>query len=147
MKKLLFFALTLSMTACSMIQSDNDQATDVAVEWGEAYFNCDYHAAEQLSTPESRRWLQFAASNTTQQDLDLLKQHAADVEATDYYPEASDTLRVVELVVRNSLSPSINAGQSSQVEEALFHVTVVKRNGAWQVRMAGLPRSEKQSRD
>lgn len=147
MKKLLIWALALSLTACSMLRKDDDQATAVAVEWGEAFFNCDYHAAEALCTPESRRWLQFAASNTTQHDLDMLRQQAAQVEATEFFPEASDTLRVVELVVRNSVSPTIHGGESAQVEEALFHVTVVKRNGNWQVRMASLPRSEKQSRD
>ena len=147
MKKLLIFALMLSLTACNMIQSDSNKATDVAVQWGEAFFNCDYHAAETLCTPESRRWLQFAASNTTQHDLDLLKQHAAEVESTDYFPEANDTLRIVELVVHNSIIPSIDAEKSSQEGQALFHVTVVKRNGSWLVRMADLPRSEKQSRD
>lgn len=147
MKKLLIWALALSLTACSMLRKDDDQATAVAVEWGEAFFNCDYHAAEALCTPESRRWLQFAASNTTQHDLDMLRQQAAQVEATEFFPEASDTLRVVELVVRNSVSPTIHGGESAQVEEALFHVTVVKRNGSWQVRMASLPRSEKRSRD
>ena len=147
MKKLLIWALALSLTACSMLRKDDDQATAVAVEWGEAFFNCDYHAAEALCTPESRRWLQFAASNTTQHDLDMLRQQAAQVEATEFFPEASDTLRVVELVVRNSVSPTIHGGESAQVEEALFHVTVVKRNGSWLVRMADLPRSEKQSRD
>jgi hypothetical protein len=147
MKKLLIFALMLSLTACNMIQRDSNKATDVAVQWGEAFFNCDYHAAETLCTPESRRWLQFAASNTTQHDLDLLKQHAAEVESTDYFPEANDTLRIVELVVHNSIIPSIEAEKSSQEGQALFHVTVVKRNGSWLVRMAGLPRSEKQNRD
>lgn len=146
MKKLLIWALALSLTACSMLR-DDDQATAVAVEWGEAFFNCDYHAAEALCTPESRRWLQFAASNTTQHDLDMLRQQAAQVEATEFFPEASDTLRVVELMVRNSVSPTNHGGESAQVEEALFHVTVVKRNGSWKVRMASLPRSEKQSRD
>jgi hypothetical protein len=147
MKKLLILAMVLSLTACNLTNREDTLATDVAVQWGEAFFNCDYHAAQALSTPESRRWLQFAASNTTQQDLDLLKQHAAEVEATDYFPAANDTLRVVQLVVRNSLSPAVNGGQSGQVEEALFPVTVVKRNGSWQVRMASLPRSEKQSHD
>lgn len=147
MKKLLIWALALSLTACSMLRKDDDQATAVAVEWGEAFFNCDYHAAEALCTPESRRWLQFAASNTTQHDLDMLRQQAAQVEATEFFPVASDTLRVVELVVRNSVSPTILGGESAQIEEALFHVTVVKRNGSWLVRMASLPRSEKQSRD
>ena len=130
-----------------MMQNDDDQATAIAIEWGEAFFNCDYHAAEALSTPDSRRWLQFAASNTTQQDLDLLKQHAAEVEATDFFPEANDTLRVVELMVRNSVKPTIAGEEPSQIEKAMFRTTVVKRNGSWLVRMASLPRSEKQSRD
>ena len=147
MKKLLILAMVLSLTACNLTNREDTVATDVAVQWGEAFFNCDYHAAQALSTPESRRWLQFAASNTTQQDLDLLKQHAAEVEATDYFPAANDTLRVVQLVVRNSLSPAVNGGAPLQVDEALFSVTVVKRNDQWLVRMASLPRSERQSRD
>lgn len=147
MKKYLILSLTLALTACNMMQNDDDQATAIAIEWGEAFFNCDYHAAEALSTPDSRRWLQFAASNTTQQDLDLLKQHAAKVEATDFFPEANDTLRVVELAVRNSVKPTIAGEQPSQIEKAMFRTTVVKRNGSWLVRMASLPRSEKQSRD
>ena len=147
MKKLLIFAMTLSLVACDMMQSDDDKATDVAVQWGEAYFNCDYHAAETLSTPESLRWLQFAASNTTQQDLDLLKQQAAEVEATDFFPEANDTLRVVELRVNHYLSKNLSMGVSQQKEEGIFQTTVVKRGDKWLVRMASLPRSEKQSRD
>lgn len=147
MKKYLILSLTLALTACNMMQNDDDQATAIAIVWGEAFFNCDYHAAEALSTPDSRRWLQFAASNTTQQDLDLLKQHAAEVEATDFFPEANDTLRVVELVVRNSVKPTIAGEEPSQIEKAMFRTTVVKRNGSWLVRMASLPRSEKQSRD
>ena len=147
MKKTLVLALSLLLAACDMIQNDDNEATSTAVQWGEAFFNCDYHAAEALSTPDSRRWLQFAASNTTQQDLDLLKQHAAEVEATDFFPEANDTLRVVELAVRNSVKPTIAGEQPSQIEKAMFRTTVVKRNGSWLVRMASLPRSEKQSRD
>ena len=147
MKKTLVLALSLLLTACDMIQNDDDEATSTAIQWGEAFFNCDYHAAEALCTPESRRWLQFAASNTTQQDLDLLKQHAAEVEATDFFPEANDTLRVVELAVRNSVKPTIAGEQPSQIEKAMFRTTVVKRNGSWLVRMASLPRSEKQNRD
>lgn len=147
MKKYLILSLTLALTACNMMQNDDDQATAIAIEWGEAFFNCDYHAAEALSTPDSRRWLQFAASNTTQQELDLLKQHAAEVEATDFFPEANDTLRVVELMVCNSVKPTIAGEQPSQIEKAMFRTTVVKRNGSWLVRMASLPRSEKQSRD
>lgn len=147
MKKTLVLALSLLLAACDMIQNDDNEATSTAIQWGEAFFNCDYHAAEALCTPESRRWLQFAASNTTQQDLDLLKQHAAQVEATDFFPEANDTLRVVELVVCNNVKPTVAGEEPSQIDKAVFHTTVVKRNGSWLVRMASLPQSEKQSHD
>jgi len=147
MKKTLVLVLSLLLAACDMMQNDDNEATSTAVQWGEAFFNCDYHAAEALCTPESRRWLQFAASNTTQQDLDLLKQHAAQVEATDFFPEANDTLRVVELVVCNSVKPTVAGEEPSQIDKAVFHTTVVKRNGSWLVRMASLPQSEKQSHD
>ena len=147
MKKTLVLALSLLLAACDMMQNDDNEATSTAVQWGEAFFNCDYHAAEALCTPESRRWLLFAASNTTQQDLDLLKQHAAQVEATDFFPEANDTLRVVELVVCNSVKPTVAGEEPSQIDKAVFHTTVVKRNGSWLVRMASLPQSEKQSHD
>lgn len=147
MKKIILLALTLTIAACSMIQNNDEQASATAVEWGEAFFNCNYHAAEELSTPESRHWLQFAASNTTQQDLELLKQHAAEVEATDFFPVANDTMRVIELVVRNSVKPTVAGEEPSQIDKALFHITVVKRNDRWQVRMVGLPQNEKQSLD
>jgi hypothetical protein len=147
MRKAIVMALTVLMSGCSMIQSDDNQATEAAVAWGEAFFNCDFHEAEQYCTPESGRWLQFAASNTTQHDLDLLARQGATVQATDYFPEANDTLRVVELRVSHALKPSAPGAEAQQVDEALYHVVVVNRSGSWQVRMAGLPRSEKQSRD
>lgn len=147
MKKTTLFVMVALLTGCSVIQDDDDRATDVATQWAEAYFNCDYHGAEALSTPESYRWLQFAASNTTQHDLDLLQQQPAEVEATDYFPDANDTMRVVELRLSHFVKPLFSDSATKQVEEALFHATVVKRKGEWKVRMEGLPQSEKQSHD
>ncbi len=147
MKKLFILSLTLTLTACSLIKSDEDKAIETAVEWGEAFFNCDYHTAERLCTPDSRRWLQFAASNTTQQDIDLLCKQAAEVDGAELISEAGDTMRIVQLQVRNSISPVINGEQSLQIDKALYRIAVVKRNGLWQVRMEGLPRNEKRSHD
>ena len=147
MRKAIVMALTVLMSGCSMIQSDDNEATKAAVAWGEAFFNCNYHEAEQYCTPESAYWLKFAASNTTQQDLDLLAHQSATVEATDYFPEANDTLRIVELRVNHALKLSALGSAVQQADESRYHIVVVKHEGSWKVRMAGLPRSERQSRD
>ena len=107
----------------------------------------EINAYRQYVTEESGKWLRFAASNTTESDLELLQRQQATVDADDYFPVATDTLRVVRLKVENYLSPTALGEASRQEEEGVFEVTVVKRADSWQVRMEGLPRSEKQSRD
>lgn len=134
------------MASCNIGQEGDDVALNVATDWADAYFNCDFHEAASYATAESERWLRFAASNTTEQDLQTVK-GGATADADDYFTAANDTLRVVTLHVRDFLKP-VAVGEPAQLqEEGTFLVTVVKRDGKWKVRMEGLPRSEKQSRD
>ena len=124
----------------------DQQARNAAEDWADAYFNCDFKDASGYVTPESQKWLQFAASNTTAEDLKLIQEASgAKVTASEGFDEANDTMRLVTLTVTNYLT----AQQQTSVlaKEGIFKVVVVKRNEDWQVRMAGLPRSEKQSRD
>ena len=143
----LFFLLTaVIMAGCNQGFEGDDAAMEVAVDWAEAYFNCDYQDARNHTTAESDRWLRFAASNTTEQDLQPI-QGQATATADDYFTVANDTLRVVTLHVRNFLKPTAIGSPTQLQEEGTFLVTVVKRDGRWKVRMEGLPQSEKQSRD
>jgi hypothetical protein len=145
--KHLFLSLTLLLlTACGMV-SDDDEAIRVAETWGNAYFNCDYPRAAEYSTKESERWLRFAASNTTEGDLQLLRDQRAVATASDFFTAANDTLRVVTLHVDHYVKPALLGQQTAKQADGEFHVTVVKRGRQWRVRMEGLPRSEKQSRD
>ena len=148
MKKTLYFlALLAIVTACDNIAADDQAAAEAAQRWAEAFFGCDYHQAEQLSTPESRRWLLFAASNTTQHDLDLVNGKAVEVSFDNYFPERNDTMATVRLGVSHYLKPGAIGRESTLAEDGIFDITVVKRNDQWLVRMEGLPRSGKQSRD
>ncbi len=146
MKQQILCFTALLMAGCGMNMSDED-ARQVAVEWADAYFNCDYHAAADYVTHESEKWLRFAASNTREADLQLLREKPATVEADDIILASDDTLRVVKLTVSNALSPVAIGEEPGRTEEGVFAVTVVKRDAGWKVRMEGLPRSEKQSRD
>ena len=146
MKKLFLLAFAMLLTACDAAHNDDSGATDAAVLWANAYFNCDFHEAERFATPESGRWLRFAASNITERDLQLL--HAgegATVEADEHIPVANDTLRTVTLRVSNYLSASLDT-TARLMPKGTFRVQVVKRGNSWKVRMEGLPRSERQSR-
>ena len=148
MKLLLLFAMAILMAGCDTGMNGDQQAREVAGDWADAYFNCDYKDASNYVTPESQKWLQYAASNTTEQDLKLLQEAGgAMVTVSDGFDEANDTMRLVTLTITNSLKTA-KQGQTSEVaKDATFKVVVVKRDADWQVRMAGLPRSEKQSRD
>ena len=69
------------------------------------------------------------------------------MEVEDFFPEANDTLRVVSLKVSNYVSSTLPAESAQLVDEGVFNITTVLRDGKWLVKMEGLPQSEKQSRD
>ena len=145
MKQLLLFMATILMVGCDMGIDGDQQAKNAAEAWADAYFNCDYKDASGYVTPESQKWLQYAASNTTAEELKVLKDAGgAQVAVEELFDEANDTMRLVTLNVTNSLKPSKNP---ELVKDGIYKVVVVKRADSWQVRMAGLPRNEKQSRD
>ena len=63
------------------------------------------------------------------------------VEAPSNPNQRNDTLQLVTLSVSNVLTAT------GVADEGTFHVTVVKRDAGWQVRMEGLPQSGMRSRD
>ena len=134
------------LTSCQLADDDETNAQNVAEKWAAAYFHCDFHDAAKYCTPESQRWLRFAASNTTQHNLDLLSAKPVNIDIEDCYAANSDTLYIVRLSVENFLKPTA-LGDTTTQADGLFDLTLVKRDGEWLVKMEGLPRSEKQSHD
>ena len=147
MKLYLLFAAAVLMAGCDAGMDGDQQAREVVGNWAHAYFNCDYKDASTYVTPESQKWLQYAASNTTAEELKLLQEAGGALVTVDEgFDEANDTLRLVTLTVTNSLKPTVKE-EAGLLQNGTFKVVAVKRDAGWQVRMAGLPRSEKQSRD
>ena len=147
MKQLLLFMGAILFAGCEGGMDSDQQARHAAEEWADAYFNCDFKDASEYVTPESQKWLQYAASNTSAEELKQLQESGgAKVIASEGFDEANDTMRLVTLNVTNSLKSS-GQGTTGIIKDATFKVEVVKRDAGWKVRMAGLPRSEKQSRD
>ena len=141
MKQLLLFMAAALMAGCDAATGSDQGARDAAGAWADAYFNCDFKDAKGYVTDDSQKWLHFAASNTTEQDLKQLKETGGARVTVSDIDEANDTTRLVTLTVSNVLTAT------GVAQEATFHVTVVKRDAGWQVRMEGLPQSGMQSRD
>ena len=141
MKQLLLFMAAALMAGCDAATGSDQGARDAAEAWADAYFNCDFKDAKGYVTDDSQKWLHFAASNTTEQDLKRLKEAGGARVTVSDIDEANDTTRLVTLTVSDVLTAT------GMAQEATFHVTVVKRDAGWQVRMEGLPQSGMQSRD
>jgi len=56
-------------------------------------------------------------------------------------------LGVATIEVSNYVRPTAIGSKPEVADKGLFLIPMVKRDGKWLVRMEGLPRSERQSRD
>ena len=144
----LLIAAAWLLNACDGAETEPDAGIkEQARKFAEAYFNYDFATASHLATPESEKWLRFAASNVTQEDIDVINgtPEAATAEVTKCCHLDDSTARVVVTVSGVVLKDSI--GQPAHVaSEAEFALTLVRRNDDYIVRMEGLPRNEKHSR-
>jgi len=145
----LFLIGALCLTACSESHHVRDeQVEECANAFAEAYFNYDFMEARERVAPESEKWLRFAASSMTQEDIDML--NAKSVMATttvNGITTVNDTTAIAVVEVKDFLQKDSIGKTGSIVDEATFALTVIKRNKKYFVRMEGLPRSERQNRD
>lgn len=148
-KTFLQMTAALLLGACAPSQSDIDErAQKTATEFSQAYFNYDFKEAGKLATPESEKWLRYAASNVSQAVVDLYNDNElpASAEATDFY-WSDDTTATVCVRVSDYIADDSIMSAPQIAKEGLFRLTVVRRDNKMLVRMAGPLRSEKQSRD
>ena len=136
-KSVSFVAALWLLNACAPGAADPDaDVKEQACKFAEAYFGYDFVKARLFVTPESEKWLRFAASNVTQEDVDLLNatSEAVSVAATDCCHQNDSTARVMvtvcNAVVKDSLErPARVAG------EAEFALMLVRRGDEYRVKM------------
>lgn len=144
----LVFACLLLISACGQDTNDSDEKfSQQALAFGEAYFNYDYEDAAKLVTPESEKWLSFAASNITQEDIDLINSHDRATVTVDDFTLNNDSTAMVTLIVKDFVQKDTLFRPASVTDEAEFQLEVVRREGKYFIKMEGLPQSERQNRD
>ena len=139
MRQLFFLLTALTMASCNAGFEGDDAALDVASQWADAYFNCDFHEAANYATPESDKWLRFAASNITEKDVSYINEHnqEAKVEIVDRYMMAGDTTCSARIRVSDFVQLGFIEEDSKVIDQAEYQVTLVNRDGKWLVRMEG----------
>lgn len=141
-----YFAAVLLPLFCSCSQSDDVSPWEQAVEsFSVAYFNWDYPKAASYATDGSLPWLRYAASQVTQEDVELLnaKAEQATVEVMPDVEMVSDSCVVAMVLVRNFLEMDSIDRQPVLREEATFRLETVRKNDRWAVHLTSLPRSER----
>lgn len=150
MKNLFFIILgTFLALACSDTSSDREvQIREKALSFAESYFNYDFKEAQKHVTSESVKWLKFAASNMTQEDIDKLnsQEDIAHVEFNGFL-QLNDTAFIITVTVSNFLKKDSVSTNGVMIDKASFPLKVVERDGKHYVRMEALPQSERQSLD
>lgn len=145
---LLLMALLWTTSGCEHEGKDYKEAERVATKWANAFFNFDFEEASHHVTEESKHWLSFAASNITEADVDIINSRdmPASVVITDVVT-GNDTLGQAMVSVSNWVCLDSIGQQGRIMSQGDFVISLVKRGRKWKVRMEGLPRNEKQSRD
>lgn len=136
----------MALLLCHSCDTDGEkqQIGTFATQFAQDYFNCRYRQALQSCTPESAKWLHYAASNITQADLDVL--NSRDKEATcDVVDIAttSDSTSVATLKIKDFFLLDSIGKPGTINDEALLELTMKRAGDKWQVQLSALPRPRK----
>lgn len=146
---ILCFSLVCLWACHELTGAPSTDAERAATSWAESYFRLDMKSAAQWVTPESNRWMHYAASGLTEQDLSSLASYNTDPTVTidNSGDVVADTLQTITLRISHALVADTIGRPAHQVDDYLTTIVVVKRPNGWKVRMEGLPRNERQNHD
>ena len=137
------------LAGCQLHDDNSPNAVDKPLNaWAEAYFTFNYEDALEYMTPESEKWIRFAATNITEKDIDFIKgqNNVVKIEILDRQITA-DTTCVSRIRVSDFVQLGFVGQDSKVVDKSEFQIPLVNRDGKWLVRMEGPLQSGKQSRD
>ena len=105
------------------------------------YYNWHFEQAVKYCTPESEKWLRFAASNVHPADIDLLhaKKEDATIEIQDIDFLDDEVSANVNITVSNFLQMDTIGTEAHHVSQATFQLPMTIHNGKWKVKLEQLP--------
>ena len=147
---LIITAILCIFYSCSDSSTHRQEQLETCVDSFSIYFfNYQFEKARRFVTPVSGKWLELAASNVIEEDLDVLiqQEEGATIEIESIAMSDTDPTATVCVKVNNYLPLNKIGIPARMQEQGVFQLNAVESNGSWKIRMEGLPRSEKRSHD
>lgn len=136
--------VALGAMSCESRQSACNKEIEKCVEgFSDAYFNYDLAKALEFCTPESRKWIEFLASNIGEADLEVLnaQEKRAQAEVKDIIYNIGDTAGTAIVEVGDYLQMDTIGHTMRLVDESTFTLDFVYKDSKCRIRMAGLLRN------
>ena len=121
------------LCSCSS-DKDEEKAGETAKSFAENYFGCRYAKAAELCTPESRRWIEFVATNVGDSDLYVLNNSAEEAafEVKDM-TVGDDSTATCTIEADNYLRLSSIEDKGRIASSDNYKLRLVHKNGKWLV--------------
>lgn len=139
-----FLAISMLLISLFSCQSaEEEKETSIVVQnFAETFFNYDFGSAKQWTTPESMKWIKFAASNISQADLDIINTMnvAARCETSDVVLN-NDTMAVAHISLLHATWID-KTEKNVRTDNGSVSLYLRKRNGLWRVHLTEIPKIE-----
>lgn len=146
MKKSLIVLSLVLLTNCVQNKSSEQLLGERVDSFATAFFNYQFKAAARYVDKASEKWLQYAATNVTQEDVDLLRaqKEGAAVNIDDIlFTDPQETTAEIHITARHFLWHDSIGKPGSVINEGKFKFKAYLEEGHWDIRMEGLPQNEK----
>ena len=144
---LVTFVCSLLMTAaCESHSAGSEKQMMLALDsFTVSYYNWQYHRAQRFCTPESEPWLKFAASQVTQEDVELLRKETEATYEVRSIEFINDSSALANITVFDFLQPDSIGQPPHHVDKADFTLRIVlpASEKKWKIELTQLPRPEK----
>lgn len=130
-----------AFSSCQEHEGSEDQLKADVDSFAIHYYNWHFPRAIKYCTPESVKWLQYAASNVHDADIELLqkKPNDATIEISDIDYGDDEVTATITLSVENFLQMDTIGQEAHLVTNAEFHLPMVLHQGKWKVKLDKLP--------
>ena len=130
-----------ALTGCQPHEGSEEQLRADVDSFATYYYNWHFPKAIKYCTPQSERWLRYAASNVHEADVELLRGKAEDasVEIKDVDFGDDEVSATVSITVSQFLQMDTIGKAAHLIEQADFQLPMEIHNGKWKVNLEKLP--------
>ncbi|MBQ2216904.1 MAG: hypothetical protein II416_11575 [Prevotella sp.] len=115
------------LVACDFHAGSSRQLKKEVDSFAVYYFNWQFHHAVRFVTPESEKWMHYAASQVHQADIDLLqsKELPASCEINEIVYSEDDKTAIAHVTIQNYLRMDTIGKAATIVNTAQFDIPLI----------------------